>query len=164
VKTGIMLKKNQNASLIFHIIRFSETIRKHGDVMTQKYGITTQQWLILLLLAKDPNIIYLQEHPQEKPMLAKELADAMNVSRANITNLLNVLIQKKLIAQVEDAIDKRRKRLVLTKQGERTVMELEEPRHKRNQRLFQGFSREEKDAVISFIKKSLSVLKRDMAK
>jgi DNA-binding MarR family transcriptional regulator len=159
-----MIKKNQNASLIFHVIRFSETIRKHGDILTQQYGITTQQWLILLLLAKDPNIIYLQEHPQEKPMLAKELADAMNVSRANITNLLNVLLRKKLIIQTEDGFDKRRKRLVLTKEGEKVVDALEGPRHKSNARLFSSFSKEEKDVFIEFIRTSLAVLKGDAEK
>jgi DNA-binding MarR family transcriptional regulator len=159
-----MIKKNQNASLIFHIIRFSETIRKHGDVLTQRYGITTQQWLILLLLAKDPNIIYLQENPQEKPMLAKELADAMNVSRVNITNLLNVLLRKKLIRQVADDDDKRRKRLTLTPKGEAVVLALEEPRHKRNQRLFSSFSTGQKDDMIQFIKKCLFLLRQDMGK
>jgi DNA-binding MarR family transcriptional regulator len=159
-----MIKKTQNASLIFHVIRFSETIRKHGDTMTQQFGITTQQWLILLLLAKDPNIIYLQEHPQEKPMLAKELADAMNVSRANITNLLNVLIRKKLIQQIGDSDDKRRKRLSLTKEGERIIAALEEPRHIRNQQLFRSFSKEDKDSFIAFIKTSLELLKKDMGK
>lgn len=159
-----MIKKNQNASIIFHVIRFSETIKKHGDVMTQQYGITTQQWLILLLLAKDPNIIYLQEHPQQKPMLAKELADAMNVSRANITNLLNVLIQKKLIKQTEDAADKRRKRLVLTKEGEKIVNALEEPRHKRNNKLFNNFSKTDKDNFIFFIQTALATLRKDMEK
>jgi DNA-binding MarR family transcriptional regulator len=159
-----MIKKNQNASLIFHIIRFSETIRKHGDVLTQQYGITTQQWLILLLLAKDPNIIYLQENPQEKPMLAKELADAMNVSRVNITNLLNVLLRKKLIRQVADDDDKRRKRLTLTPKGEEVVMALEGPRHKRNQRLFGSFSTDQKDEMIAFVKKCLFMLRQDMGK
>lgn len=157
-----MIRKSKNASLIFHVIRFSETIRRNGDVMTHRYGITTQQWLILLLLAKDPNIIYLQEHPQEKPMLAKELADAMNVSRANVTNLLNVLLRKKLVKQVPDDDDKRRKRLVLTPQGEKVVAELELPRHANNEKLFKSFSKEEKDQFIGFIKTALAIMKRDM--
>lgn len=157
-----MIKKSLNASVIFHIIKFSETIRKHGDVMTHQYGITTQQWLILLLLAKDPNIIYLKENPQQKPMLAKELAEAMNVSRANITNLLNVLLRKKLIKQVADGDDKRRKRLILTPEGERIVLALEEPRQKRNNRLFAGVSKEEKESFIAFIQTLLGVLKKDL--
>jgi DNA-binding MarR family transcriptional regulator len=156
-----MIKENLNASVIFHVIKFSETIRKQGDVLTQRYGITTQQWLILLLLAKDPNIIYLKENPQQKPMLAKELAEAMNVTRTNITNLLNVLIRKKLIRQTTDKLDKRKKRLVLTPEGERIILELETPRNKRNQRLFSSFSKAEKENFIGFIQTCLAILKRD---
>jgi DNA-binding MarR family transcriptional regulator len=44
--------------------------------------------------------------------MAKELAEAMNVSRANITNMLTVLIRKKLVAQISDKVDKRRKTFV----------------------------------------------------
>ncbi len=80
-----MLKKNLNASVIFHVIKLSETWKRNGDAITQQFGITTQQWLILLLLAKDPNILYFKENPQEKPMMAKELAEAMNVGRENRT-------------------------------------------------------------------------------
>jgi|APGre2960657468_1045069.scaffolds.fasta_scaffold00249_9 DNA-binding MarR family transcriptional regulator len=157
-----MIKKNQNASLIFHIIRFSVSLRKNGDSITQKYGITAQQWLILLLLSKDPNIIYLQENPQDKPMLAKELATAMDVSRANITNLLNLLLRKKLISQIADVHDKRRKRLTLTKKGKIIVIKLETERYKRNQRLFENYSKIEKEEFINFIKNSLAVIKYDL--
>lgn len=157
-----MIKKNQNASLIFHIIRFSVSLRKNGDTITQKYGITAQQWLILLLLSKDPNIIYLQENPQDKPMLAKELATAMDVSRANITNLLNLLLRKKLISQIADVHDKRRKRLKLTKKGKIIVIKLETERYKRNQRLFENYSKIEKEEFINFIKNSLAVIKYDL--
>ena len=157
-----MIKKNQNASLIFHIIRFSVSLRKNGDTITQKYGITAQQWLILLLLSKDPNIIYLQENPQDKPMLAKELATAMDVSRANITNLLNLLLRKKLISQIADVHDKRRKRLTLTKKGKIIVIKLETERYKRNQRLFENYSKIEKEEFINFIKNSLAVIKDDL--
>lgn len=157
-----MIKKNQNASLIFHIIRFSVSLRKNGDSITQKYGITAQQWLILLLLSKDPNIIYLQENPQDKPMLAKELATAMDVSRANITNLLNLLLRKKLIRQIADVDDKRRKRLTLTEKGKIIIIKLETERYKRNQRLFENYSKIEKEEFINFIKNGLAVIKYDL--
>jgi hypothetical protein len=48
-----MLHKNINTSVIFHSIKLSETWKKNGDLITQQFGITTQQWFILLLLAKD---------------------------------------------------------------------------------------------------------------
>jgi DNA-binding MarR family transcriptional regulator len=154
-----MIKKNINASVIFHVIRLSETWKKNGDMITKKYGITTQQWLILLLLANDPNIIYLQENPQEKPLMAKELADAMNVSRANITNLINVLLKKKLIVQVADEADKRRKRLVLSKAGEKVVASLEVERTEKNNKLLNSFSKSDKESFIRFIKTCLCAMK-----
>jgi DNA-binding MarR family transcriptional regulator len=159
-----MIKKNFNNSIIFHIIRLSETIKKHGDTLTVQYGITTQQWIIMLLLAKDPNIIYLQENPSSKPLSAKDLADAMNVSRANITNLLTVLMNKNLVTQTFDGNDKRRKRIILTVEGEKIVAALESPRKKRNDDLFKKFKKEEKESFISFIQSALLFLKKDMEK
>jgi DNA-binding MarR family transcriptional regulator len=157
-----MIRKSQNASLIFHVIKLSETVRKYGDVMTQQYGITTQQWLIMLLLAKDPNIVYFKDNPQDMPLLAKELAEAMNVSRANITNLLNVLMKKKLVTQVHDGNDKRRKRLTLTREGDAILASIEPIRHKNNNRLLNNFTKEEKDVFIAFIQHALQILKKDV--
>lgn len=156
----MMIRKNINASVIFHAIKLSETWKKNGDILTKEFGITTQQWFILLLLANDPNIIYLQHHPKSKPLMAKELADALNVSRANITNLLNVLIEKDFITQTEDGIDKRRKRLTLTKKGERVVHSLEDIRHKRNAKILSGFSKEQKEQFISFAATCLEMMKK----
>jgi DNA-binding MarR family transcriptional regulator len=133
-------------------------------LLTEKYGITTQQWIILLLLAKDPNIIYIQEHPEKNNLQAKDLAEALNVSRANITNLLTILIQKNLVQQVSDGIDKRNKIITLTRQGEKVIDEMEVPRKKRNDYLFRNFSKEQKNSFIDFIQSSLHTLQEDMQK
>lgn len=155
-----MIKKNINASVIFHAIKLAETWKKNGDLITQQYGITTQQWFILLLLAGDPNIIYLQENKHEKDLMAKELAEALNVSRANITNLLNVLLDKNLISQVADETDKRRKRLTLTEAGKELVEQLEAPRLDVNNKLLNKFTKAEKDNFISFIATCLENMRR----
>jgi DNA-binding MarR family transcriptional regulator len=157
----VTIKKTINASVISHIIKFNETIRKDGDVLTREFGITTQQWLIMLLLANDPNVVYLQENPQEQPLLAKELADALNVSRANITNLLNILIEKQLVKQSYDKEDRRRKRLILTPKGEDIIRKLEVVKQEKNSILLDRFTDEEKLQVIAFIDKCLKVLKQD---
>ena len=146
-----MIKKNINASVIFHIIKLSETWKRNGDSITQEFGITTQQWFILLLLIKDPNILYFKLNPHEKPLMAKELAEALNVSRANVTNLVNILIKKKLVTQVEDAFDKRRKRLSLTDAGIRMIDKIEKVRNEYNKRLFTKFSKVEKVTMIKFM-------------
>lgn len=153
-----MIEKNINASVIFHAIKLSETWKKNGDLITREFGITTQQWFILLLLANDPNIIYLQENPQQKPLMAKELAEALNVTRANITNLLYVLLTKKLVIQIEDPVDRRRKRLSLTPAGEKLVQKLEKVRNKYNDQLFMSFSKKDKDQFIGFAKACLKTM------
>lgn len=146
-----MIKKNINASVIFHIIKLSETWKRNGDSITQEFGITTQQWFILLLLIKDPNILYFKLNPHEKPLMAKELAVALNVSRANVTNLLNILLKKKLVTQVEDSFDKRRKRLSLTDAGVRMVGQIEKVRNEYNKRLLSKFSKADKETMIKFM-------------
>jgi DNA-binding MarR family transcriptional regulator len=145
-----MIQRNIDASVIFHAIKLSETWKKNGEAITKRYGITVQQWFILLLLANDPNIIYLQQHPQRKPLMAKELAEALNVTRANVTNLLNVLLAKKLILQVTDAEDRRRKRLMLSAAGTRLVQRMEKVRSEFNDRLLSRFSKREKEQFILF--------------
>jgi DNA-binding MarR family transcriptional regulator len=153
-----LISKNINASVIFHAIKLSETWKKRGDAITRKYGITTQQWFILLLLANDPNIIYLQEHPHKKPLMAKELAEALNVTRANITNLLSVLLRKQLVDQVEDEEDKRRKRIKLTPAGVELVGKIEVDRNRYNEKLLSRFSKKEKEEFIAFVKTCLSAM------
>jgi DNA-binding MarR family transcriptional regulator len=156
-----MIKKTLNASVIYHVINFSETIKKQAEKTILSAGITTQQWFILLLLAKDPNIIYLLDKKHEKDMMAKELAEALNVSRANITNLVGVLIAKNLLLQYEDEEDKRRKRLRLTEQGEKLLLSFEGLRTTYNKKLFDGVSKEEKEAFVTFIQKTLKVMKTE---
>ena len=158
VRSQPVIAKNINASVIFHAIKLSETWKKRGDAITRKHGITTQQWFILLLLANDPNIIYLQDHPQKKPLMAKELAEALNVTRANITNLLSVLLRKGLVVQVEDEEDKRRKRIMLTPTGSDLVARIEVDRNRYNEKLLSRFSKKEKDEFIAFVKTCLSAM------
>ena len=86
----------------------------------------------------------------------------MNVSRANVPNLLSVLIKKKLVTQTSDGADKRRKRIILTKLGEKVVLGLETPRMQRNNDLFKNFRKDEKESFIKFIQSALIFLKKDM--
>jgi len=153
-----MLHKNINASVIFHSIKLSETWKKRGDLITQEFGITTQQWFILLLLAKDPNILYFKQNPPSKPLMAKELAEAMNVSRANITNMLNVLIRKRLVTQLSDKDDKRRKRLSLTTHGIALVKRLEKLRITYNKKMLSQFTPAEKKQFIRFVDDCLQLM------
>ena len=91
--------------------------------------------------------------------MAKELAEELNVSRANITNLLNVLIAEDLVLQTEDKIDKRRKRLTLTVKGTKVIKKLEIQRKKFNDILFEKYADTDKETFIQFAKKCIDTMK-----
>ena len=131
-----MIDKNSNAKTIWHLLEIADLLKKYGEIIATREGITTQQWLIMLYLAGDPNIPFFEREKHTKPMMASELADAFNVSRPNITNLLNGLLKKDLIKQVEDDIDRRKKRLQLTQTGKDLLIKLEPGRKEFNDNLF----------------------------
>ena len=150
--------------MIHQFMEIADRIRHIGDKVGKPEGITTQQWVILLHLAGDDNLTYLQNNKQEKPLMAKELAEALHTSRANITNLVNVLIGKKLVTQVADNLDRRRKRLRLSPEGQKVVKRLEKQRNQYNDWLMKGFEEKEKLAVIKFMKGFLLTFEEPIGK
>ena len=146
-----MIKKNDASKTIWAILEIADLLKKYGDLITNAEGITTQQWLIMLYLAGDPNIPYFEREPHLKPLMASELAEAFNVSRPNITNLLNGLLKKKYIIQIEDDIDRRKKRLTLAKKGLKLLAKLEPGRKQFNENFLAGLNKTEKKKFLEFL-------------
>ncbi len=133
-------QKSAEETLVFTILEVAAQLNKRSAAMTERAGITTQQWLIMLFIDGDPNIYYVDKTPLDKEgILASEIAEALNVSRPNITNLISSLMRKDLIMQIEDPEDKRRKRLRLTEKGEQVLQQIEPYRKQSNGSLFGGF-------------------------
>lgn len=153
-----MIHKRHEESLILGLIALGERLKKRRDTISQNLGISTQQWLILLHLGNDPNIEFLNKGEHKKPLLASELAEALNVSRPNITNLINVLIEKELVRQVEDKDDKRRKRLVLSEKGIEILESLQPHREQLNSDLFGTLTSEQKATFLTLVEQSIGVL------
>jgi len=128
-------------------------IKKNVEFVA-KQGLTNQQWVILIHLAKDPNLPYLIREKHNKPLMASELADSLGVTRANITNLLTTLIEKDLIDQIEDKEDRRKKRLVLTTKGEHLIKNMQAERASSNAAMLQGLNEEEKGNFLRYIQKA----------
>lgn len=159
-----MIQQNTNATLIYLFFETADRIRSIGDFLGKNEGITSQQWVILLHLANDSNMTYLQNKKQEKPLMAKDLAEALHTSRANITNLINVLISKNLVIQVEDNQDRRRKRLKLSAEGQKVVKRLEKQRNANNTKLLSNFSEKDKLHTIKFMQSALGVINKPAPK
>lgn len=143
-----MTDQEIRAKVIWHFLDISKLLQKYGDYICQQEGITVQQWLIMLYLEGGTEIPYFDRDDHMKPMLASELADALYVSRPNITNLVNVLLQKKLIVQVEDAEDRRRKRLQLAPAGRELLERLAPGRDAFNENLLGHLNA---DQLMSFL-------------
>jgi len=154
-----MIDKTLEASLLFSIIDLTSQIRLRGDLIYKFANITTQQYVVLLHLANDPNIPFIENGNFNKGMLASELAASMKISRPAMTNLLKILIQKDLVKQSEDAKDRRRKRLQLTKKGERLILEMEHLRKEANAAFLSQFSGEEKEVFLNLIERCATYAK-----
>jgi len=146
-----MIEKSIEESIVLSIFELANQLKKIGDEVYQKVGLTTQQWLILLHLAENPNLPFFKREEHKKALMASELAESLNVSRANITNLINVLLDKNLIRQYEDEDDRRKKRLELTKKGVVLVNKTQPSRLAVIMFLTEGFSKDEKETFLRFL-------------
>jgi DNA-binding MarR family transcriptional regulator len=155
-----MLKKRTEESLILRLIFLGQLLQRRRDTISQNLGVSTQQWIILLHLAFDPNIPFFEKKTQKKPMMASEIAESLGVSRPNITNLLNVLIEKDLVDQVDDDFDKRRKRLTLSPKGEALIESLQPQREYMNSQLFAAFSDEERHRFLQMVDHCIGFLEQ----
>jgi len=148
-----MIEKRLETSILLGIYEAAIKLVSKNVEFVQKAGLSNQQWIILIHLAKDPNLPYLIREKHDKPMMASELADSLGVTRANITNLLSVLMDKKLIKQIEDKEDRRIKRLMLTPKAEKLIGEMSPERKKSNELHLKGFTQEEKEQFLSLLQK-----------
>jgi DNA-binding MarR family transcriptional regulator len=155
-----MIEKNIDETLVLSILELATALKKKGENLTQREGITTQQWLILLMLAGDKNLPFIEKGQHKKALMASEIADALGVSRPNITNILNALIEKKYITQFADADDRRRKRLALTDTAIELLERLQPMRRYANSMLFSTFESDEKEALLVYIKRCLNFLEK----
>ncbi|GMN11290.1 hypothetical protein MTsPCn9_11030 [Croceitalea sp. MTPC9] len=146
-----MIEESLEESIVLSIFDLSNLLKKNDDDVYLKIGVTRQQGLILLHLAGNPNLPIFKREKHAKDLMASELADSLNVSRANITNLINVLLEKGLVKQYEDKEDRRKKRLKLTKKGVAFVDTAQPSRLAVIHFLTEGFDKNEKETFLRFL-------------
>ena len=109
-----------------------------------------------------PNIPFIEKGNHGKGMFASELASSMKVSRPGITNILKALVEKGLVEQIEDASDRRRKRLLLTAFGAQMIEEMEPIRKEANGAFLSQLEVEEKEQFLSFIQRCSKYAKEQL--
>ncbi|MEM9685869.1 MAG: MarR family transcriptional regulator [Bacteroidota bacterium] len=153
-----MIEKSIEESIVLSIFDLSNQLKKIGDEVYQKVGLTTQQWFILMYLSNNPNLPFFKREKHEKAIMASELATSLNVTRSNITNLISVLLDKGLVKQYEDGQDRRRKRLTLTQKGVALVHKMQPSRLGVIHYLTEGFTTAEKQTFLHFLEQCMNKL------
>jgi len=153
-----MIRKRSEESLLLRMILVGDRLKRRRDIISQKLGISTQQWLIMLHVARDPNIPFFESEKHVKNLMPNEIATTLGTSRPNVTVLINGLIQKGLLKEEQDQEDKRRKRLELSSSGDLLLRDLQKKRESLNTDLFADFSDDEKDKMLIFLEKFIGNL------
>ncbi len=158
------LSESVEEALILTLLDLANHLAKNGEAMAAQEGLTTQQWLVLLQIAGDPNFPAAGPRTPARRAdgaLASEIAAARGVSRANVSTLVAPLLRRRLIRQTDDPRDRRRKRLNLTAAGRRVIERLEPLRRGANQKLFADLEPAVKKELLRRLQHSLDKLSRD---
>lgn len=153
-------------SLILTLFDLVNFITKNGEIMVLEEGLTVQQWLVLLQIAGDPGFPQPGKSARAATagVLASEIAASRGVSRSNISALIASLLRKRLVRQVEDPRDRRRKFLKITADGKKVLKQIEPTRRSVNTALFADFSKEELKVVHQLLQRLLENLWQNNAR
>ena len=158
------LSESIEEALILTLFDIASHLAKNGEAMAAQKGLTSQQWLVLLQIAGDPNFPGASRSSDRdgaaEGVLASEIAAARGVSRANVSTMVTPLLRRKLIRQKDDPRDRRRKLLTLTPTGRKVIEQLEPLRRGANQQLFEDLEPEAKKELLSYLSQWLEKLSR----
>jgi len=107
--------------VFFRLYQASNLMHKQGTRFVGKFGTTTQQWAVLGALAR-PLV-------RDSGMTVKELIEFLEVSRQNLTAVLDRLEGRRWIKRFKDKDkdDGRSRRIRLTAEGKSTWTRMLEP-------------------------------------
>jgi len=103
-----------NNDTILRLIRVSEVLVKAADRFFGKYGLTTTQYDVLVII-----------NYSEKRVSQSDLGDRRVVSRSNITGIVDRLEKVGLIKREGSADDRRIKYLAITQKGKDLIKKVE---------------------------------------
>ena len=105
--------------VFFRLYQASNLMHKHGTRYVGPFGATTQQWAVLGALAR-PLV-------RDDGMMVKDLMEFLDVSRQNLTAVLDRLEGRGWIKRVKDKDDGRSRLVRLTGEGNKIWTRMQEP-------------------------------------
>jgi len=150
-------KASIEESVVLAVLDLSNQLGKLGEGLAAQADLTTQQWLVLLQVAGDPNF-YAPDGRAARPtggVLGSEIAEARGVSRASVSTLVAQLLAKGLIRQQEEALDRRRKGLSVTAKGRASLARLDASRRRANRILLAELGARERAILLRSLRACL---------
>ena len=139
------------------VLDLSNQLGKLGEGLAAQAGLTTQQWLVLLQVAGDPNFHAPDGRaPGAKGgVLGSEIAEARGVSRASVSTLVAQLLARGLIRRQAEALDRRRKGLSVTARGRASLALLDASRRRANRILLAELGSSERAVLLRSLRACL---------
>lgn len=103
------------------------------------YGLTPIEATIISFLHNNPG-----------KDTAADIADLRMLSKSNVSQAVESLIQKALLQRQQDKTDRRRIHLFLTAQASPIIQEIEAVRESFREQIFRGFTEEEQKQFVEF--------------
>jgi DNA-binding MarR family transcriptional regulator len=150
-------KASVEESIVLAVLDLSNQLGKLGEGLAARAGLTTQQWLVLLQVAGDPNF-YVPEGQAARSsdgVLGSEIALARGVSRASVSTLVAQLLGKGLVQQQPEAFDRRRKGLSITPKGRAALVRLDASRLRANRVLLADLGGKERALLLRSLRACL---------
>ncbi len=133
--------KNSNKGIIFQLIGVTMKHRKIMHHYLDETGVYQAQHHLLMRIAHNPNVSQ------------KEIARTMEVSAATIAVSLKKLEKGGYIKKAMDKGDNRLNQVTITEKGNRVVAQSKQIFEATDQRVFEGFTEEEKAKLSCLLQK-----------
>jgi len=155
-----MFTRTTEDSIVLTLFDIANELGKLGDGVASRAGLTTQQWLMLLQIAGDPNFAVPGDGPSRigPGVMASDIARARGVTRANVSILVRQLLRLGFVSQAEQPDDRRRKQLAVTEAGRKALAEIESARHEANRNLLEGLTPAERRQLLRSLRTCLERL------
>lgn len=129
-------------AIVLLLLDVASRLTRHGEALTSRFGITVQQWLVLMHVAGDPNFPGARAQRSKAGILSSEIAAQRGVSRALVSAAVSDLLRLDLVVQTDDPGDRRRKHLRVTAKGEQLLGQMQPYREVLNDALVEGLSQD----------------------
>lgn len=124
--------------------KINEEIERQVNLKIKQYNLTMTQAKIILFLSKSENYTVTQ----------KQLEDFLNVSHPTTVTIVKSLEAKQMIKTAVDDSDRRMKLITLTQTDEMMEKDLKENADQIEQKLLNGFSKEDRELFYQFMQKA----------